>query len=139
MKMSRQPIPQPPPTRPSHPIANCVHARANQIGPFELFGLLQLGHCPTHGVAIKSGSALVLSRARPRSQSPSPDTPTRLGPSYPPLRITAAKLGGVDSIFPLQFIEFDQSCSAARTIFHRLNLLIHKVGEFSGIFGNSAP
>ena len=30
-----------PPTGPSHPMANCVHARANQIGPFELCRLLQ--------------------------------------------------------------------------------------------------
>src|SRR6516165_7596530 len=89
--MSRQPSLNPP-TRPSHPIANCVHARANQRGPSELFGLLQLGHCPTHGVAIKSGSVLVLSGARPRSQSPSPDTPTRLGPIFLKARRIAANI-----------------------------------------------
>ena len=36
--------PQEPPTGPSHPMANCVHARANQIEPFELFELLQVCH-----------------------------------------------------------------------------------------------
>ena len=89
-----------PPTRPSDPIANCVHARANQIGPFELFGLLQLGHCPTHGVAIKSRSALVLSRARPRSQSPSPDTPTRLGPTFLKARRIAVNIGKLPEPLP---------------------------------------
>jgi hypothetical protein len=69
-----------------------VHARANQRGRSELFGLLQLGHCPTHGVVIKSGSVLVLSRARPRSQSPSPDTPTRLGPIFLKARRIAANI-----------------------------------------------
>jgi hypothetical protein len=42
-------------------------------------------------------------------------------------------LGSVDPIFPLQFIELDQP------FLDRLNLLTHKVGQFSGIFGKSAP
>jgi hypothetical protein len=49
------------------------------------------------------------------------------------LRITPANLGSVDPIFPLQFIELDQP------FLDRLNLLTHKVGQFSGIFRNSAP
>jgi hypothetical protein len=75
--------PQNPPTGPSHPIANCVHARANQTGPPELFGLLQVCHYPTQELLVKSRSALVFWRAEgPAPISvPIPRTPTRLGPS----------------------------------------------------------